>query len=285
MRSLSSHPTHAHTSSASQESRGRERALATTFSSTAVRTAESCLFGCPRRLLFSTLPMPAPLERSIRLPAPLAARGTICSTTRARASRPTTWSRHRHARMFLPLDTAPMRIQARPAPPAACDAGLVAAAFLHTVVQQHTAVTALRLRLQYSLAPPSPLPACAARATVVPHGLRRFHGLLARHVHLQQVLLSPTMGAPGASITRHARPPAGAAPAAAAPYRSCHGYHLPARCHCVPASLSSTRNQPLSGTGSTIRSTTEVRTERPSSAPTPATARNLDLQPTASTIP
>ncbi|KAJ7894487.1 hypothetical protein B0H14DRAFT_2559264 [Mycena olivaceomarginata] len=107
--------------------------------------------------------MPAPLERSIRLSAPLAARGTICSTTRARASRPTTWS---HAQMFLPLDTTPMRIQARPAPPAACDAGLVAAAFPRTVVQQHTAVTALRLRLPYSLAPPSPLPACAARATV-----------------------------------------------------------------------------------------------------------------------
>jgi hypothetical protein len=116
--------------------------------------------------------------------------------------------------MFLPLDTTPMRIQARPAPLAACDAGLVAGAFPHTVVQQHTAVTALRLRRPYSFAPPSPLPACAARTTVVAHDLRRFHSLLARHVHLQQVSLSPTIGAPGASITRHARPPAGAAPAA-----------------------------------------------------------------------
>ncbi|KAJ7312843.1 hypothetical protein DFH08DRAFT_433935 [Mycena albidolilacea] len=264
--------------------KNQERALATTFSSTAVRTAESYLFGCPRRLLFSTLPMPAPLERSIRLPAPLAARGTICSTTRARASRPTTWSRHRHARMFLPLDTAPMRIQARPAPPAACDAGLVAAAFLHTVVQQHTAVT---------------LCACACRTPLrrlrrflraqrarqsVPTACAAFIASSRIYVRLQQVSLSPTMGAPGASITRHARPPAGAAPAAAAPYRPCRGYHLPARCHCVPASLSSTRRQLLSGTGSTIRSTAEVRTKRPSSAPTLATARNLDLQPTASTI-
>ncbi|KAJ7797698.1 hypothetical protein B0H14DRAFT_50637 [Mycena olivaceomarginata] len=63
--------------------------------------------------------MPAPLERSIRLPAPLAARGTICSTTRARASRPHGLEPHRHARMFRPLDTTPMRIQTRPAPPAA----------------------------------------------------------------------------------------------------------------------------------------------------------------------
>ncbi|KAJ7691641.1 hypothetical protein B0H14DRAFT_840410 [Mycena olivaceomarginata] len=167
----SSHPTHAHTPSASQESRGRERALATIFSSTAVRTAESCLFDahssprcrCPPRWS---------VEYDYRRRSLLG--GTIYSTTRARASRPTTWSRHRHARMFLPLDNTPMRIQARPAPPAACDAGLVAAAFPHTVVQQHTAVTALRLRLSYSLAPPSPLPACAARATVLPHGPRRF---------------------------------------------------------------------------------------------------------------
>ncbi|KAJ7894505.1 hypothetical protein B0H14DRAFT_3854319 [Mycena olivaceomarginata] len=67
------HPTHPHTRP--HLKKGRERALATTFSSTAVRTAESCFFGCPPRLLFSTLPMPALLERSIRLPAPLAARG------------------------------------------------------------------------------------------------------------------------------------------------------------------------------------------------------------------
>ncbi|KAJ7894450.1 hypothetical protein B0H14DRAFT_3854305 [Mycena olivaceomarginata] len=202
IRSLSSHPTHAHTPSACQESRGRERALATTFSNTAVRTAESC-------------PLWAPVTPS------------------------------------LPPSRTPWFSSILP----------------------------------YSLAPPSPLPACAARATVGPHGLRRFHSLLARHVHLQQVSLSPTMGAPGASITRHARPPAGEAPAAAAPYRPCRSYNLPARCHCVPASLCSTRSQLLSGTGSTIRSTTEVRTKRPSSVPTPATARNLDLQPTTSTIP
>ncbi|KAJ7894452.1 hypothetical protein B0H14DRAFT_3854306, partial [Mycena olivaceomarginata] len=240
--SLAIHPTHAHTPSASQESRGRERALATTFSSTAVRTAESCLFGRPRRPLFSTLPMPAPLERSIRLPAPLAARGTICSTTRARSSRPTTWS---HARMFLPLDTTPMRIQARPAPPAACDAGLVAAAFPHTVVQQHTAVTALRLRLPYSLAD---------------------HGRAGRIHYTART----TPRRRSTCCSRSLSPMPRLSP--------------PARCHCVPASLSSTRSQLLSSTGSTMRSTTEVRTKRPSSAPTAATARNLDLQPTASTI-
>ncbi|KAJ7896755.1 hypothetical protein B0H14DRAFT_2678624 [Mycena olivaceomarginata] len=42
---------HARTPSASQESRGRERAIATIFSSPAVRTAELCLLGRPRCLL------------------------------------------------------------------------------------------------------------------------------------------------------------------------------------------------------------------------------------------
>jgi hypothetical protein len=75
--------------------------------------------------------------------------GIIYSTTRARASRPTTWSRHRHARMFLSLDTMAARTQARSAPLAARavrHAGprrLVA--FPHTMaLQQRTAVTVRR---------------------------------------------------------------------------------------------------------------------------------------------
>ncbi|KAJ7719252.1 hypothetical protein B0H14DRAFT_3629291 [Mycena olivaceomarginata] len=135
------HPTHAHTPSASQESRGRERALATTFSSTAVRTAESCLFGRPRCPLFSTLPMPAPLERSIRLPAPLAARGTIYSTARARASRPTTWSRHSS---ILPYSLAPpsplLRAQrARQSVPTACAAFIASSRALCVSSKHHSA--------------------------------------------------------------------------------------------------------------------------------------------------
>ncbi|KAJ7848847.1 hypothetical protein B0H14DRAFT_3867106 [Mycena olivaceomarginata] len=49
----------------------------------------------------------------------------------------------------------------------------------------------LRLRLPYSLAPPSPPPACAVRAMVVPHRRRRFYRVLARQVRLQQIALSP----------------------------------------------------------------------------------------------
>ncbi|KAF7351858.1 hypothetical protein MVEN_01147100 [Mycena venus] len=52
--SLSSPPTRARTPSASQESRGRERALATIFSSTAVRTAESCVAFAARGTIYST---------------------------------------------------------------------------------------------------------------------------------------------------------------------------------------------------------------------------------------
>ncbi|KAJ6563862.1 hypothetical protein B0H19DRAFT_1374501 [Mycena capillaripes] len=68
------------TPSASQVSRGREPALVTIFSSTSVRTAESCLFGRPRRLLHTTTPR-----------ASLAFRCDHLQHHDARAIRPTTW--------------------------------------------------------------------------------------------------------------------------------------------------------------------------------------------------
>ncbi|KAJ7846846.1 hypothetical protein B0H14DRAFT_3867595 [Mycena olivaceomarginata] len=230
---------------------------------------------------FSTLSMPASLEYSIRrAQGPgvlLAARGGPSTADLELA----TDALYRFC-YALALDTTPSPHR------------LVA--FPHTVaLQQCTAVIARRLRLPYILAPPSPPPACAVRAMVVPHRLRRFYRVLARQVRLQQIVLSPIHARRAHHQHGTYHPPE------CAPHRPRRGYHLPARRHRVQH-LTILRSNPApvrhrKYDGQHRRSAQQVQRAFPSSmppsspprpapassAPTPVAATNLGLLRNANT--